>query len=309
MRARTLLSPSLADLISTQAGVIGRAQLLAAGTHSKAIERLLAEGFLSILVPGIYTRGGDPPFLARAWAGILLGGDHAVLARESAAFLHGLAHAEPDLITVYAPQKRADRSGWRFIRRTAQGRGEPARTTVEVTTIDLCDGLDEDESAALLANAISSRKTTQQRLREELQRRPRVANRQLLREILVDAGSGAHSPLERRYMIHVERAHGLPVAVRQAQSHSKHRSDAWYEDFGLLVELDSKLHHSGGAAFRDMSRDNDHALLGLTTLRLGWAHVTGSGACETARLVARALMQRGWQGTPEACARCRSVPW
>lgn len=136
--------------------------------------------------------------------------------------------------------------------------------------IDLCADRDEDGLAALLADALSSRRTTTERLLTEVRRRTRVRHRKLLCEVLGDVSVGAHSALERRFLLNVERAHGLPCATRQAHARTKHRSDAWYEEFGLLVELDSKLHHSGGAAFHDMTRDNDHALAGLTTLRFGW---------------------------------------
>ncbi len=162
--------------------------------------------------------------------------------------------------------------------------------------------------AALLADAVSQRKTTPKRLLAELSGRPRQRNRGVLRDVLGDVSRGAHSALERRYLVQVERAHHLPTAVRQQQALRSYRSDCWYDEYRLLVELDSKLHHSGGAAFRDMNRDNEHALLGLTTLRFGWRDVTGVGACHTARIVAQFLMTNGWEGPLQPCPHCRLVP-
>lgn len=56
-----------------------------------------------------------------------------------------------------------------------------------------------------------------------------------------------------------------------------------------------------------MSRDNDHTLLGLVTLRFGWRHVIGIEACTTAQMVASALVNRGWAGPLLPCRRCEQV--
>ena len=259
------------------------------------------------LVPGIYTRGGPLTWLGRAWAGVLLGGDHATLGGTSAAFLHGLEKAEPTRITVYTRRQVSPKTGFQFIRRTRTSGGEPPRTTYEATVVDLCADLDEDELAALLADALSSRKTKAKQLLDEIAGRRRVPHRNLLRQVLGDTSQGAHSALERRYLTDVERAHGLPAATRQAHAHAKHRNDVWYEDYGLLVELDGKAHHRGSAALHDRARDNDHALLGLITLRFGWNDVAGIAACQTAELVAAALAGRGWPGPLTPCSRCARV--
>lgn len=246
--------------------------------------------------------------MSRAWTGVLLGGEGAVLGHEAAAHLLGLRKAEPAEVPVFVRVARAARPGWRFIRGERPSIGEPPRTNVEITVLDLCAEADEDEMAALLADAVSQRKTTPKRLLAELSGRPRQRNRGVLRDVLGDVSRGAHSALERRYLVQVERAHHLPTAVRQQQALRSYRSDCWYDEYRLLVELDSKLHHSGGAAFRDMNRDNEHALLGLTTLRFGWRDVTGVGACHTARIVAQFLMTNGWEGPLQPCPHCRLVP-
>lgn len=308
MPRRTRLSPSLRALAAVQAGVLSRQQLLGQGVHRRVLPRLVADGVLGPMTPGIYTFGPAAGWLSRAWAGVLLGGEGAVLGLESAAHLLGLQKAEPSEVTVFAPVVRTPRAGWRFIRASRESTGEPPRTTVETTVLDLCARADQDGMAAILADAISGRKTTEKRLLAALAARPVQRNRAVLREVLGDVARGAHSALERRYLVNVERAHHLPEASRQQHAFHRHRSDGWYQDYGLLVELDSKLHHTGGAAFQDMARDNDHALVGLTTLRFGWKHVTGAAACGTARIVGRFLMTRGWEGPIQACSHCRLVP-
>jgi len=290
-----------------QAGVLGRRQLIEGGLSARVIDRMLASELLVAFTPGLYTRGGPPCWLGRAWAGLLIGGPMAVIGMEAAGHLHGLLGYEPQEITVYSPLGIAPRPGWVFIRSIRTGTGEPVRTGLDATVIDLCATGDEDEIAARLADAVSSRRTTPERLRAEVRTRRRLPDRALLRDVLGDVSTGAHSALERRYQIHVERAHGLPTAMRQTSAGSSHRSDGWYQAYRVLVELDSRLHHSGGAAFADMLRDNDHAAAGITTLRFGWAQVTGTAQCETAAFVGQLLMSRGWQGPIRPCSRCRLV--
>ena len=175
---------------------------------------------------------------------------------------------------------------------------------MEATVVDLCADAESDAIAATIADAVSSRRTTPERLLAEVNNRSTIRNRATIREIVGGVSAGSHSSLEWRYHRDVERAHGLPEATRQGRIVAAHRGDAWYADHGVLVELDSRLHHSGGAAFRDMMRDNEHAMAGVLTLRFGWAHVMGVAACETAAIMARVLMARGWEGPQLPCRRC-----
>jgi very-short-patch-repair endonuclease len=112
-------------------------------------------------------------------------------------------------------------------------------------------------------------------------------------------------PLEHAYLRDVERAHGLPAASRQVSVSRGTRSDAVYEEFGVVVELDGRVGHSGAeAVFRDLRRDNAHAELNMTTLRYGSADVRGR-PCDVAAQVAAVLRRRGWTGTYAGCPRCR----
>lgn len=85
MPRRTLLSRSLRDLAAAQAGSLGRQQLLAQGIHRRVLARMITDGILTPLTPGIYTFGRSEDWLARAWAGVLLGGRGATLGLDSAA--------------------------------------------------------------------------------------------------------------------------------------------------------------------------------------------------------------------------------
>lgn len=294
------------SLAAHQSGVLSRRQLSDLGVGHHVIDRLVDEGVLHRLTPGIVSHGPSVGWEGRAWAGVLLGGPHAVVGLQAAAHLWGIAKEAPDEVAIFAPVARSFRPGWRFIKAERQGVREPTRTRLEETLLDLCSEADADRITALLADAISARRTTAKRLLTFIAQRPTLPHRALVREILGDVSIGAHSALERRFLVDVERPHHLPTAARQAHAHHNHRSDALYEQFALLVELDSKAYHSGGAAFSDMTRDNAHALLGITTLRLGWQQVTAQ-PCETARMIGGYLMSRGWEGPIQPCQRCRLV--
>ena len=294
-------------LLDAQAGMISRDQLLRSGVSQRSIERMLAGGWLTRYARGVYARAGIQTWLGKAWAGVLLGGDGAVLGGGAAAYLHGLMPSEPEQITVHTARQLRPAPDYLFVRGVRRSTGEPPRLSYDETVLDLCADADEDQLAALLADALSGRRTTQKGLLHELERRRRMPRRALLRIMLGDVASGAHSALERRYLVDVERAHGLPTAIRQTHAHSDHRNDCWYREFSLLVELDGTLSHSGSSAFHDRHRDNDHALLELVTLRFGWNDVAGIAACQTARYVADALMARGWPGPWVACRHCALV--
>jgi hypothetical protein len=91
---------------------------------------------------------------------------------------------------------------------------ELPRTTVEDTVLDLIDAARTfDDAYGWISRALGRQKTAVIALREALARRKRIRWRSWLSEALDDAAEGVDSPLERRYVQGVERAHGLPTAT------------------------------------------------------------------------------------------------
>lgn len=256
-------------------------------------------------MPGVYQVAGEITWLARAWAGILTGGPNAVIGAESAAYLHAL-RPQPNEITIYSSAQIQPTPGWCFVRGHRQGVGTLPRTRVAETILDLAGDLRADELLALIADAVVTRKVTVDRLRVALNDRQRQAQRTLLLQVIGQTTRGVRSALEGRYHRDVEVAHGLPAGVRQT-SLGHGATDVLYESARLIVELDGREFHSGSRLVRDRERDNQHLLLGVTTLRFGWIEVTGD-PCRVAAMVAAALSAAGWQGTPTRCPRCRLVP-
>ena len=192
----------------------------------------------------------------------------------------------------------------------------PPRLRVEHAAIDVASRApSEDAAVAVLADVVRDGHTTPARLSTVLERQRGLPRRSLLREVLVDVGSGAQSPLERRYLRDVERAHGLPTGRRQVREQVASWSgvetatlvrDVRYALFSSLVELDGGLGHSAAAdRWADLDRDLAAAADGFATLRAGWRQVLDP--CRLAIVVGRTLALRGWQGEPVPCARpgCR----
>ena len=183
----------------------------------------------------------------------------------------------------------------------------PPRVRIEEALIDVAAEASDDFSAiALLADAMQARRTVPGRVRARLTARPRVARRDFLHGVLVDLEHGACSVLEHGYLDLVERAHLLPCANRQVRDSSRGPvvRDVVYTDFTQLVELDGRLWHDTAAQRdADLDRDLDAAVLGWSTVRLGWGQVYGR-PCDTAVRIAALLRARGWAGTAARCPRC-----
>lgn len=310
MRPRIDPPEALLALADHQAGVISRDQCLRLRVSPKALVRWINQ-YWHTVAPGVYLvdgrlRDGLPAdWEALAWAGILAGDDGAKLGGSAAAHLWGLAGPgePPRRLLVWTPGRRVVQKGFQF-RRDVLGRqavGALPRTTVEDTVLDLVEGAEPDPMNRLIADAVSSRRTTEQRLASALARRPRYQGRRLLAEMIGVVESGAHSPLERRFA-KLLADHGLPAGVRQRRLKGR-RVDVMLEEWGVVIELDGRQHHRGAAALRDLDRDNDHATRGLITLRYGWVDVTARH-CEVAHQVAAVLYARGWLGQLQPCPGC-----
>ena len=302
------------EFLGDQAGVISRAQLLAAGESAPTIRRMVRRRELAIVHPGIYvTHTGDPTWLERAWAGVLhawpaaLSGPSALRAHEgpgkSSRDLTTIEVAIDQARTVVAPAGVRVRRIDRLSQRTLWNTGPP-RLRYEDAAIDVAarapSGL---ATVAALADMVQSRRSTATRLAAEVASRTRIPRRDWMRDVLADIADGTCSVLEHGYLSRVVRAHGLPVGQRQVRSGDGSR--VTYRDTehhnGLVVELDGRLFHDTAAQRdSDLERDLDAAVAGKDTVRLGWGQVFDR-SCQTASKVAGLHLACGWGGAPTAC--------
>ena len=229
----------------------------------------------------------------------------------AAGHLWKIVPEEPRTLTVLVPYGNdiMNRGLWEFKRELPDTRdhrspGNPSRTTLEDTVIDLCNTAEERDVLDLVTRAVQTRRTNAVRLLTRVEARGRIRHRRYLRDILSDVVEGAQSALELRYLKDVERAHGLPRGTRQARARGgKAFRDVRYDEYATIVELDGQVHLT--EKLRDMRRDNAALLDGDVTLRYGWDDVT-QRACLVAAEVAAILTARGWSGTLESCAYCRA---
>lgn len=278
------------------------------GATKSAMRRWSREGRWYNKCRSLWSLNKNPSFEGWVWGGLLLGGDGAAIGGRAAAHLWGFG-PEPDVIDVWSPGWNRPRTGkrWRFRDGARASEGEPVRTTIEQTVLDLCsESARVDDVVGWMTKALSKTKVTSTSLLRHARDSPNQPRRALILEVLAETQEGIESPLERRYLRDVELAHGLPTGVRQLRR-KPGRIDVAYVDFRMLVELDGAIHHSGLAAQTDMDRDNENLLAGLLTLRFGWLAVAGD-PCKTAWQVAKALQQAGWTGVLSPCAQCIHAP-
>jgi hypothetical protein len=192
------------------------------------------------------------------------------------------------------------------ILRTTHPAMVPPCTRVEDTVLDLIQIAPTFEDAyEWVCRAVGRRRTTADRIRQAMDARKKMRWRRELRLALADAAEGALSLLEYRYVLRVERPHGLPAARRQARIRQRTGNrylDNLYEEYGVCSELDGTAAHPADEQWRDKRRDNANAVQGIVTLRFGLADL-GNRRCETAAAVAAVLRLRGWTGTAHPCSR------
>jgi len=295
------------ELLTTQDGVVSRAQLVSLGATPTDLRRWLRRREMVTVHPGVYAGHTGPlSWSARAWAAVLLHWP-AALSHQSALEEDG----EVIHVAVDASRKPTPREGIRVHR--LQGFEDRVRWNLGPPRLRLEDALlavaasgTRTQALARATDECRGRRTTPARLATELDRHPRLRHRRWLLEALDDVAAGVQSPLEAAYVRRVERAHGLPRGQRQHRERTGRRvvyRDVYYEEFGVVVELDGRMGHEVGRdRWDDMDRDLELATTDRITLRLGWRHAEDD-PCRTARRVAAVLRLRGWTGFPRCCGR------
>lgn len=311
-----LTQVELTPLLRHQDGVVSRAQVLASGLTDSDIARKVRRREWARLFAGVYVdHTGTPSWEQLAWGSTLL---HAPAALDSWSALRAsgltLAAGHDDISLVVAAHRRVDDPPGVRTRRTrawhrvTQLHLSPPRVRLETAALTAAsEAKTEDAAVGLLADVVQQRRTTAERLRIALDESLRLSRRSLLADVLTDVTSGALSPLERRYLRDVERAHGLPHGHRQRRVRSGDRlqiRDVDYTAFGIDVELDGRLgHEMAQDRWEDLDRDLRSLVSGTITVRAGWGQVLKP--CRLAAVVAAVLNARGWSGRPLRCgAEC-----
>lgn len=304
MYQRATMPPSLHATIARQAGAVSWAQAEAAGLPRTPFRRLARDW--AKLAPGLYSTA-EPVWETALWAGLLRGGEQALAGGRAAAFLHDLTDRRPREISVWVPPGVVRASfaigPWdiRFRRglRPASGLVVPT-VSVESALQELAAAGDENELIAALTSALRKRPEDPAALVEAVAKGRGARHEALIGAVCLAAMDGVESILEWRFRTAVELAHGLPKPNRQVWTSSRTRCDALYDEYAVIVELDGSQHR----AEPDRKRDNVHAVnRRAVTLRYVGGDLFGR-PCAVAGEVGWTLRGGGWEGRPQACARC-----
>jgi hypothetical protein len=311
---------SLERLSAGQAGIVARRQLTEIGIRRPIVRSQMRLKRWRRVLPGVYaTFTGPLPDLARVWAAVLYAGPNSAASHDSAAWLAGLRADLPDRLDVCVAHGHRHRASRRTVRvhqsRHLAARLHPARrppqTNLEDTILDLTDATSSSRTVIdLVLHACQQRQTTAARLSLKMRSRKRLRWRVLLKEVLTEVRDGVLSPLERRYLRDVERAHGLPKGTRNSGDNdggTRRYRDVRYRKLRLVVELDGRAAHPVDEREFDDLRDNEVVERNERTLRYGWRSVCEM-PCVTAAQVARLLVQNGWTGQPRPCSPTCPIP-
>ncbi len=313
------LPDPLADLAARQRGILTRRQAVAAGLTDDILESWTRSRRWQRLHYSVYAMfSGTPDREASLWAAVLRAGPGAALSYQTAAELDGLLDKPAPVVHVTVPIARRVAPAPGIVvhsRRGAEAAIHPARlpprTRIEHTVLDLADtSLSADGAIGWVTVALGRRLTTQRKLQLALDQRSRSRWRRDLTLVLSPELAGVHSLLEYHYVRDVESPHGLPKGTRQARAGGPGRRayrDVFYEEFGLVVELDGETAHPAETRWKDIRRDNSAAATGLVTLRYGYRDVRSTG-CHVAAQLAVTLEARGWRGRPRPCSPTCPLP-
>lgn len=285
-------SSDLDHLAQPQSGVVTRRQLLAAGWSSSRLHRAIAAGRLVPVARGIYRVSGAPwTRRAAQHAAVLLSGQGALLARWSAAGLHGIAEPRRGPVDVLAPHPRKRPEGSARLLRLRCTRSLLADEWCEIeglpvtsaarTLVDLAGPASSRRLAELAAAGVRVGACTLTDIRGALEAHPNARGRARLRaalDLLADDGGRARSDVEVAALQALVAA-GLPrpvVAHRVVDGRGRlvAELDLAYPDRLLAIEIDGfRWHSSPEHKRRDEERQNGLVLAGWTVLRFSASEV------------------------------------
>lgn len=258
--------------------VVGRDGLISRRDHpelSGATERLLRDGALVPVLPGIYaTAAGARDRDVRMLAAARRDPD-AVFVDRSAAQLSFWPKLPGDEVSCAVRTARAPSAGFRFVRRRVppelvQERAGLRLTVPALTALDLCREIEGDG----IDRALLTRTATLAGMHLALDLTGNRRGNQDRRRLLLDSRDEPWSAAER--LCH-QLLHGARIAWWKANYKVVIEGQCYYLDVAfpglrLVVEIDGRLHETDEDLFEsDRWRQNALVLDGWMVLRFTWA--------------------------------------
>jgi very-short-patch-repair endonuclease len=177
--------------------------------------------------------------------------------------------------------------------------GRPPRTRTARSLVDAAQWARTDtEARAIIAAGFQQRLVTGADVQDVLRRLPRARRRQLIEMTVDDAIGGAHSIAEIEFL-QLCRKNRLPEpsrqVVRRGADGRRRYLDAYFDEWGVHVEIDGGQHLDPRQAWSDMRRQNELWIAGDRVLRFPtWALRTDPAG--VIAQVRAALVAAGWPG-------------
>ncbi len=294
-------------LAATQAGVVSRRQLYAAGvTRAEVRANLRAGRWQALGSQSLVTYTGAPGERSREWAAVFEAGPRAFLDGASALTAGGLKKFEVDRIRVSVPRGARVRRGRGLdIRQTRRWRpddldpgGGVPRSRPAVAAVRAGLWARSDTQAALVLTMVVQQSVVRlDELGLEMLRVKRDRRRALLHAVVLDLLDGVRSLGELDFARECRRR-GLPPPTRQVLRRGRNGTyylDVIWEAWRVVVEIDG-IHHSWAQNIvGDALRHNDVTLSDAVVLRLPLLGLR-IAADDFFDQIEQALTSAGWPG-------------
>jgi hypothetical protein len=247
---------ALLRILEQQLYVITRPQALAVGLTRHALgHRLRVGGPWRSILPGIYVAAtGTPTTLQRQMAALLHAGDGSLITGQAALRHHHIWGPDAEVVDVLVPTSRR-RSDPEFVRlhRTVRmpersWQVGPLRLALPARAVaDTVRGMDSlRDVRAVVADAVQRGSCQIHQLHAELLAGPNVGSA-LFREALTDVADGIRSTAEADLKDLLTKSR-VPMPLFNPGLYDGDtfiaRPDAWWPDFGIAVEVDSREWHT-----------------------------------------------------------------
>jgi hypothetical protein len=244
----------LRQLVKRQNQLFTRRQALAAGVHPNVLHRRVRPGGpWQEILPGVYlTVTGTPTRDQRDIAAVLYAGPGGTLTGSAALVRHGMRVSSRTIDVLIPANRRRQSAGFAVLHRTtrlppnvcysgpvqfalpARAVGDAVRTMRDLAGV-----------RALVAGAVQSRRCSVEQLQAELKDGP-VHGSALLRAALAEVAQGTRSGPEGELLALIRRGK-LPMPLLNARLYLGEdliaQPDAWWPDFGVVCEVDSREWH------------------------------------------------------------------
>ena len=306
----------LEAILTKQRGIVTRRQALACTMSAKAVSyRARPGGPWSSVLPGVFVRGSGRNLAAeqRVIAAFLYAGAAIAVTGPAALAFHGIPTDRTDLVDVLVPlrNRRCD-AGFARLRRTTIEPGvlvqagvvnyAPPDRAIADTARRLTDVADV---RALVAAAVQRGHVQLWQLTRELDDGPRQGSA-LLRAALAEVAVGARSAAEADLLTLIRMAK-LPEPLYNPRLYVGEEflasPDAWWPEFGVAVEVDSKAWHLSPADWeRTLERHARMTAQGILVLHFP------PGRLRSARREVTAEMRSALARSAGPLAHIRTVP-